>query len=103
MQDRKQSVTIPSPNLGANKIMVQLFVAAPNDPLFVIRKTATVVPLTDSVSGKHLKEITINWGTAKPLTFHAFRRAGVMWALQQGVLLEHIMRHGTWKLDAVWS
>ena len=31
------------------------------------------------------------------------RRDGASWAFQNGVPLEQIMKHGTWKSDAVWS
>ena len=37
------------------------------------------------------------------LTFHDFRRGGALWAFQNGVPLEHIMHHGTWKSDAIWT
>ena len=35
--------------------------------------------------------------------FHAFRRAGASWAFKEGVSLEHIMKNGTWRSDAIWS
>ena len=111
MQDRKQSVTIPLPNLGVSPLcpikaitnMIYLFPAGNNEPLFVIPSPSSMVPLTDSVARKHLKKISNKLGLQSPLTFHAFRRAGAMWAFQNGVPLEHIMKHGTWKSDAVWS
>ena len=64
IQDRKQSVTLPLPNLGASHLcpitairdMIQLFQVSPNDPLFVIARISKIVPLTDSVAGKHLKK-----------------------------------------------
>ena len=83
VQDRKQSVfTIPLPNLGASQLcpiraitnMTQLFPAAPNGPLFVTPRNFTIVPLTDSVAGKHLKKISDCWSIPTSLTFHAFRR-----------------------------
>ena len=109
IQDRKQSVTIPLPNLGASPLcpikattnMTRLFLAGTKEPLFVIPMASMMVPLTDLMARKHLKKISNNLGLQPPLTFHAFRRAGAMWAFQHGVPLEHIMKHGTWKSDAV--
>ena len=110
-QDRKKSVTIPLPLLGNSPLCpikavnntILLHPAGENDPLFVIPRFSTLVPLTDSMARKHLKKISMSLGLHSPLTFHAFRRAGAMWAFQNGVPLEHIMKHGTWKSDAVWT
>ena len=41
-------------------------------------------------------------GLNPSLTFHDFRRGGAIWAFQNGVPLEHIMKHGIWKSDAIW-
>ena len=65
MQDRKQSVTIPLANLGASHLcpikaltnMIRLLPATTNDPLFVLPRPSTLVPLTDSVVRKHIKKI----------------------------------------------
>ena len=111
MQDRKQAVTIPLPNLGdshlcpikAVTIMIQLFPASPNDPLFVIPRISNIVPLTDSVAREHFKKISISLVMPTPFTFHTFRRACAIGSFQQGVPLEHILKHGTWKSDSVWS
>ena len=111
IQDRKKSVTIPLPSLGNSPLcpikavtnMILLHPVGENDPLFVIPRSSLPVPLTDSMARKHLKKISISLGFHSPLTFHAFRRAGAMWAFQNGVPLEHIMKHGTWKSDAVWT
>ena len=111
MQDRKHSATIPLPNLGnsilcpirALQNMLLAYPASKDAPLFMITRNSKLVPLTDSVARKHLKKISINLAISPPLTFHAFRRAGAMWSFQQGVPLEHIMKHGTWKSDAVWA
>ena len=110
MQVRKQAVTIPLPNLGASHLcpikavqMIQLVSVDPNDPLFLVPRTSRPVPLTDSVARKHLKKISNVLYVTTSLTFYDFRRAGARWAFQQDVLLEHIMKHGTWKSDAVWS
>ena len=56
MQDRKQAVTIPLPNLGTSPLcptaalhqMIKLVPADSNDPLFLMPRTSTIVPLTDS-------------------------------------------------------
>ena len=61
------------------------------------------VPLTDSVVLKHLKDICKALGLQKALKFHDFRRAGASWAFHQGVPLEHITKHGTWKFNLVWT
>ena len=112
IQDRKQSVTIPLPNLGVSRLcpikaisnMICLFPAEHDEPLFGILRPSMMVPLTDSVARKHLNKLISNkLGLQSPLTFHAFRRAGAMWTFQNGVPLEHIMKHGTWKSDAVWT
>ena len=111
IQDRRKSVTIPLPSLGNSPLcpikavtnMILLHPAGDNDPLFVITKASSHVPLTDSMARKHLKKISIALGLHSSLTFYAFRRAGAMWAFQNGVPLEHIMKHGTWKSDAVWT
>ena len=68
MQDRKQSVTIPLPNLGDSDLcpikaidrMIQLFPAPSNDPLFLIPGTSCLVPLTDSVARKHLRKFQMH-------------------------------------------
>ena len=62
-----------------------------------------LAPLTDSVARKHLKDISFHLGLSKMLTFHDFRRAGASWEFQNGVPLEHIIKHGTWKSDAIWT
>ena len=111
IQDRKTTHTIPFPHLGSSLLcpistlrnMTQEISANPNDPLFILPTSSRHVPLTDSVAQKHLKKISIALDISSPLTFHAFRRAGASWAFKQGVPLEHIMKHGTWKSDAIWS
>ena len=111
IQNRKDIVTIPLPLLGDTPLcpiaaldgMIRLYPVSDNDPLFVIPRAHTLVPLTDSVARKHLKDISSHLGLPKPLTFHDFRRAGASWAFQNGVPLEHIMKHGTWRSDAIWA
>ena len=111
IQDRKFTLTIPLPNLAqsplcpvtANQKIIQNMPASPNDPLFTITKSNRLVPLTDSVGRKHLKNASIALNISPTLMFHAFRRAGASWAFSHEVNLEHIMRHGTWKSDAIWT
>ena len=111
IQNRKDMVTIPIPLLGDSPLcpiaalngMIRLYPVSDNDPLFVIPRAKTLVPLTDSVARKHLKHISSHLGLPKPLTFHDFRRAGASWAFQNGVPLEYIMKHGTWRSDAIWA
>ena len=111
IQDRKSTVTIPLPSLGASPLcpikaldlMIQNIPADPNHPLFLIKNHRGLVPLTDSIARKHLKKACAALQIYPSLTFHAFRRAGASWAFSQGVPLEHIMKHGTWKSDAIWT
>ena len=111
IQDRKSTLTIPLPNLEhsslcpirAINLMIQQLSADPNDPLFTIHTTRGFIPLTDSVARKHLKNASTALNIPPSLTFHVFRRAGASWAFSHGVPLEHIMRHGTWKSDAIWT
>ena len=111
IQDRKSTVTIHLPSLGnsplcpikAINLMIKNIPADPNDPLFTIQTTKDLAPLTDSIARKHLKKASHALNISPSLTFHAFRRAGASWAFSQGAPLEHIMRHGTWKSDAIWT
>ena len=104
-------LTIPLPNLAhsslcpirAISLMIQQVLAGSNDPLFTIQTTRGPIPHTDSVARKHLKNASTALHISPSLTFHAFRRAGASWAFSHGVPLEHIMRHGTWKSDAIWT
>ena len=109
MQNRRDTVTLPLPYLASSplcpivalKSMIQIFPAEQNDPLFLLPRKRGLVPLTDSVARKHLKAVSLALGIAPPLTFHAFRRAGASWAFHNGVPLEHIKKHGTWRSNAV--
>ena len=87
--------------IAALTLMVQMFPAEQNDPLFLLPRKRGLVPLTDSVARKHLKSVSLALGIAPPLTFHAFCRAGASWAFHNGVPLEYIKKHGTWKSDAI--
>ena len=111
IQDRKSTVTIPLPNLGQSPLcpiaairhMAHTIPASKNDPLFTVCKNNKLISLTDSVARKHLKNASLALQLSPSLTFHAFRRAGASWAFNHEVPLEHIMKHGTWKSDAIWT
>ena len=83
--------------------MVQESPGSPNDPLFIVPRSINLVHLTDSVARKHLKNASTTLNISPSLTFHVFRRAGASWTFNHGVPLEHIMRHGAWKSDAIWT
>ena len=103
--------TVSLPNLaGSNlcpimslRIMFATFQDTDNSPVFVIPRSKGLVPLTDSVARKHLKDISKALCLSKVLTFHDSHRGGAAWAFSHGVPLEHIMKHGTWKSDAIWT
>ena len=110
IQNCRDTVTLPLPFLGsppplcpitALTTMIHVFPGEPNDPLFLLHCKHGLVPLTDSVARKHLKLLSQALEIAPPLTFHAFRRTGASWAFHNGVPLEFIKKHGTWKSDAI--
>ena len=111
LQNRRDVVTISLPDLqgshlcpvSALKAIFQIFPGSDNSPVFVIPRNRGLVPLTDSVARKHLKDVSGSLGLNPSLTFHDFRRGGAVWAFQNGVPLEHIMKHGTWKSDSIWT
>ena len=111
MQNRRDFATISLPDLAGShlcpvialKVMFQRFPGSDNSPVFVIPRLTGLVTLTDSVARKHLKDICRSLGLDIPLTIHDFRRSGTAWAFQHGVPLEHIMKHGTCKSDAIWT
>ena len=111
MQNRKDFTTVSLPDLAGSNLcpimalrtMFATFKGTDNSPVFLIPRNKGLVPLTDSVARKHLKDISKALSLSKVLTFHDFRRGGAAWAFSQGVPLEHIMKHGTWKSDAVWT
>ena len=61
-----------------------------------------LVPLTDSVARRHLKQVSTLLGISPHFKFHDFRRAGSTWAFNFGVPLDHIKAHGTWASDCIW-
>ena len=111
IQNRRDVAMVSIPTLGlsplcpitALRTMLTKIPGSDNDPLFLVPKTKGLTPLTDSVARKHLKDVCRLLHLSNPITFHDFRRGGAAWAFQNGVSLEHIMKHGTWRSDAVWS
>ena len=111
IHDRRNIKTIYIPVLGASplcpvanlKAMFTIFPADKNQPLFLIpRANGNLVPLTDSVARKHLKQIFCRLQVPPPYTFHAFRKAGCTWAFHHGVPIHHLMAQGTWASDCIW-
>ena len=110
LQDRKQGRTISIPQLGVStlcpvqalQMMFQKYPASKNQPLFSIVKHSHLIPLTDSVATKHLKQISVILHIHPPLTFHMFRKSATTWAFHKGVPMQDIMHHETWSSDAVW-
>ena len=110
-QDRKSILTIPLPSLGQSSLCpigaltrtIHAFPASKDDPLFVIPRFSHLVPITDSVARKHLKKTSSALNIFPSMTFHAFRQADVSWAFSHRVPLEHIIRHGTWCSDVIWT
>ena len=93
LQDRCRTTIVTIPVLGqsllcpvvAVQTMFQLFPADVESPLFQVPAAGVMVPLTDSMARKHLKQVSLALSLCKPLTFHDFRRAGASWAFQHGV------------------
>ena len=111
IQNRSDIHTIPIPVLGdsilcpcnAVTCLLNHTSGTSNTPLFSIPRSHGPVPLTDSVARRHLHSISTKLHIAPPLKFHDFRRSGATWAFHNGVPLQHIMHHGTWKSDSVWK
>ena len=110
LQDRKQMATITIPSLGDSplcpvKALINMFQDLPadkNSPLFCITKKSALVPLTDSVARKHLKQVYSFLSISPTLTFYMFRKSATTWAFDKGVPLQDIIQHGTWSSSAVW-
>ena len=109
MQDRSKVASVTIPALGSSTIcpvstlsdMLQVQTSL-DDPLFHIQTSRGITPLTDSVSRKHLKQVSIILNTPKILTFHDFRRAGATRAFRAGIPIHDIQAQGTWSSDCVW-
>ena len=61
-----------------------------DSPVFLIGRSKGLVPLTDSVARKHLKDIFRALCLDKVLTFHDFRRGEASWAFSHRILYEGI-------------
>ena len=110
LQNRHDTTTISLPDLGASplcpvtalKTLISHFLGQNNDPLFRIPRCHGLVPLTDSVARRHLKQVSTLLDIHPHIKFHDFRRAGSTWAFNFGVPLDHIKAHGTWTSDCIW-
>ena len=110
LQNRQDTTTVSLPYLGASPLcpvaalraLITEYPGNNNDPLFRIPRCHGLVPLTDSVARKHLKQVSTLIGVSPHFKFHDFRRAGSTWAFNFGVPLDHIKAHGTWASDCVW-
>ena len=84
MHNRRDFATISLPVLAGShlcpvvalKVMFQRFPGSDNSPVFVIPRLTGMVPLTDSVARKHLKDISRSLGLDISLRFHDFRWGG---------------------------
>ena len=96
IQNRKDVATVSIPALGDSplcpihvlKTMIQKSPASDNDPMFLIPRAKGLVPLTDFVARKHLKDVCITLGLQKPVTFHYFRR---------------VEPHGPSRMEFLWN
>ena len=110
LQDRAKVATISISALGQSKLcpwraLKDMFnhIALDQDfPLFQVPSRDGVIPLTDSVARKHLKDVSRLLGFPKTFTFHDFRRGGATWAFRHGVPLQDIQAQGTWSSSCVW-
>ena len=111
LQDRCKTNSVTIPVLGQSPLcpvvaiqaMFELFPADVESPLFQIPVAGYLVPLTDSMTRKHLKQVSTALALVKPLTFHNFRRAGASCAFQHGVPLQDIQAQGTGTSQCVWK
>ena len=110
LQDRAKVATISISALGQSKLcpwraLKDMFnhIALDQDfPLFQVPSRDGVIPLTDSVARKHLKDVSRLLGFPKTFTFYDFRRGGATWAFRHGVPLQDIQAQGTWSSSCVW-
>ena len=111
IQNRRDIHTISIPLLGDSPLcpckglqaLLDSTSGHTNSPLFTIPRAHGLVPLTDSVAGRHLHKVLQVLGLVPHIKFHDFRRSGATWAFHQGVPLHHTMHHGTWQSDSVWT
>ena len=86
LQDRVKTTTVDMPYLGASalcpiaalKRMLATHPSHPDSPLFQIPQADLLAPLTDSAARKHLKQVSLLLGLHRSLTFHDFRRGGLL-------------------------
>ena len=110
LQDGVKTASILIPVLGSSDIcpvaalsqMLMQYDPKPINLLFQIKTKSGFTPLIDSVTRKHLKQVSLMLNTLKTLILHGFRRAGAMWAFRRGVSIQDIQVQGTWFSDCVW-
>ena len=108
--DRVQCVTIPKLTnrvICPYRALRQLLKSYPMSghfPLFQIKKTHCLTPLTDSRVRKALKCINSHLGLRPNFfTFHDFRCSGATFVYHSHIPIQEIKRHGTWSSDCVWG
>ena len=103
IKNRKDIATVSTPALGDSLLCpvnaLKVMMSENNNPLFIIPRSKSLVPLTDLVAKKHVKDVCRQFGLSNSLTFPDFKRGGASWAFENGVQLEHIIKHGTWKSE----
>ena len=109
LQDRAKVATISISALGQSKLcpwralreMLNHSSLDQDLPLFQVPSLNGVIPLTDSVARKHLKDVSRCLGFRKTFTFHDFRHGGATWAFRHRVPLQDIQAQGTWSSSCV--
>ena len=111
LQDNKSHHFVQIPALQ-NKVLcpvraIQQLLASrhlpPAFPLFV-HKDPPYHPVIDTTIRLGLRKVLLHIGV--PLlghSFHTFRRSGATLAYDNNIQLQHIMAHGLWRSDAVWT
>ena len=82
--------------------MFQLYPASPESPAFVIPRAGKYVPLLAYSSpniGKNYNDFAV---LPSAFTFHAFRRSGATFSVNNNVAFEDIHLQGSWKSDAIY-
>ena len=77
--------------------MFQQFPADKNSPLFCQWKHGNLIPLTDSVARKHLKQVSVVLQIQPPLTFHLFRKSATTGTFYNGVPMQEI--YSAWHME----
>ena len=105
LQNRQQSRTTSIPNLGqsalcpitALQLVFQQYPADKNSPLFSQWNKGILIPLTDSLARKHMKQVSVVLQIQPPLTFHLFRKSATIWAFHNGI--PNAANYATWHVE----